>query len=190
MKSNVKYQAVNEEHGSSFIKDDGKWRWIWQGTNAVMTLFFTLAAYVNVNDEDFYIWVPVYLLPGFLSLAIAVKPEVTANSIWKTVATVHITLCLAGGLYLTIIVIELLTGAIVNPLQHEEGRELGGTVIIVLWLSLCRFTSIGGGGDNSKGAMNTLLLMTGITALLPLVVWGLCFVDPLHKQLGHCKDMF
>ncbi len=75
-----------------------------------------------------------------------------------------------------------------NPLIHEEGRELGGLLIILLWLFACRFTSIGSSAPRA-GYGKAPLLVTLVLGCLPLAVWGLCFVEGLG-HLGHCTDMF
>ncbi|ELT91151.1 hypothetical protein CAPTEDRAFT_217562 [Capitella teleta] len=124
--SKLETSAEDEQGGKSSPEENGsnKWRNIWRSINAVMTLFFSLSAYVQLNDPDPYIWIPVYAVPAVLSLSMCVHPTVPSHPVWRTVCVLHIALCVAGALYLLAVMIEILTGKIVNPLLHEEGRRV------------------------------------------------------------------
>ncbi|XP_033737938.1 transmembrane protein 220-like isoform X2 [Pecten maximus] len=165
---------------------------VWQLVNVIMTVFFGLAAFVNLNDDDWYIWVPGYAVPGILSLTAAVKPSIAKTAVWGSIAVVDFTLSCAYAVYAVVITLEALGHQVANPLQHEEGREMGGVFIIIFWLGIARFTNIGRPGTsiNNKNMMNALLLMTITLTLLPLLTWSLCFVSDWHTKLAHCNNMF
>ncbi|KAL5018447.1 hypothetical protein ScPMuIL_004169 [Solemya velum] len=180
------------------IKEDGlkgnnSWlQYTWQGINLFMTVFLLAAAYVNVNDDDWYLWVPIYLVAALLCMPVVVKPAIMETSLWNMLTGIFMGLCVAYLIYQVVIFIEVIVNKPENPLRHEEGRELGGLLIILTWLGICRFTNLGRPNRvvSNRSMMNALLLVSVTLAILPLVIWSLCFVGDLHKQLGHCKDMF
>ncbi|OWF52723.1 uncharacterized protein LOC110447359 isoform X2 [Mizuhopecten yessoensis] len=166
--------------------------WVWQFINIIMTVFFCLAAFVNLNDDDWFVWVPGYAVPGLLSLTVAIKPSIANTTVWGSVAVIDFTLSCAYAIYAVVIALEALGHQVANPLQHEEGREMGGVFIIIFWLGIARFTNIGRPGTSvtNKNLMNALLLMTITLTLLPLLTWSLCFVSDWHTKLAHCNNMF
>ncbi|XP_023930682.1 transmembrane protein 220 isoform X2 [Lingula anatina] len=165
------------------------WQKAWQAINVVAAVFFALAAYVQINDPDPYIWIPIYFIPTLLCLTIAIKPILVENTAWRNVCVIHMAICLTGTLYLTVTVLEMTLSTRVNPLQHEEGRELGGLILVMAWLAILRFSGIG--SKSGSGHMGALLLLTATLSFAPLVFWGLCFMGdwPQHS-LSHCKGMF
>ncbi|XP_074648051.1 transmembrane protein 220-like isoform X2 [Tubulanus polymorphus] len=183
--------SENDPHSGSTVPrvDDSKWKWIWRATNLLMSIFFVLAAYVQINDPDPYIWIPVYLIPALFTLSITITPKITDNKVWKVAIIIHIAISIAGAMYLLAVVIEMLSLNLSNPLQHEEGRELSGLVIVIIWLTLCRFSPLGS-NEPGRGSMNALILLTGTLGTIPLIFWSLCFISDWHKRIGHCKDMF
>jgi len=46
----------------------------------------------------------------------------TDNIVWKNVCLVHTAVVLAGTIYLSVIVIQLMVQQMKNPLRYEEGR--------------------------------------------------------------------
>ncbi|XP_025096200.1 transmembrane protein 220-like isoform X2 [Pomacea canaliculata] len=168
------------------------WFLVWRGISLFMTVFFLLASAVNINDGDWYIWVPIYLIPAVLASAIVIRPDVHENRVWSTLAVIHFAFCLAYTVYQVVLLIEAITGELKNPLEHEEGREMAGLLIIMAWLGICRFTNLGrpDGAVSNRSLMNALLLLTVMLAVIPLGIWSLCFVHDWHTKLGHCKGMF
>ncbi|CAI9724648.1 Hypothetical predicted protein [Octopus vulgaris] len=149
-----------------FVKLPDRWEIVWKVTNLVMAVFFFLAAFVNHNDSDWYIWIPVYLLPAILTILIAVDTNITENKYWKNLALVHLLMCCAFSVYQLIILHEVYNDKFSNPLRVEEGRLSGQRTIKVLFL-----------------------LSVGVS-LVPLFSWALCYVGNWHQILGHCKGMF
>ncbi|KAL4239438.1 hypothetical protein ACF0H5_000253 [Mactra antiquata] len=166
--------------------------YVWRAINCVMTVFFLLAAYVNMNDPDWYIWGPIYLVPGLLSLAVTVQPTTVDSVMWSSSTVIHFTLCCAYTFYQIVLLMEAIGNKMENPLQHEAGREMGGLLIIITWLGISRFTNIGrpNAAVTSKGMMSALLLMSVTLTLLPLFLWSLCFISDWHTRIGHCSGMF
>lgn len=162
---------------------------IWRTINAIMTVFFLLAAYVNINDGDWYIWVPVYTVPGILSLISCIKPDSPNTALWSYSALAFLGICIALGVYIIISAVEL--KGVNNPLKVEEGRELSGVLIMLTWIGMSRFTNIGrpGGSVNNNVLRNSLLLIVCLLAIIPVTIWSLCFHES-GSGFGHCKGMF
>ncbi|XP_041363078.1 transmembrane protein 220-like isoform X2 [Gigantopelta aegis] len=151
------------------------------------------AALFNVNDEDWYLWVPIYGIPGFLATVLVFKPQAVSESgLWKKLSVMTLAFCLSYLLYQVVLLFQVIRGQIQNPLQHEEGREMAGLLIIITWLILFRFTNIGRQdvSPTNKNLMNVLLLLAGTLACVPIITWSLCFVADWHTKLGHCTGMF
>lgn len=178
--------------GSDKKKTDTIAMLVWRGINLTMAVFFFLAAYVNLNDDDWYLWTPIYALPGLLCLPLVIKPELAENKFWSSTMVIHFTLCCAYALYQIVLLLEAVGSKVENPLQHEEGREMGGLLILITWLGVSRFTDIGRPSKSvsSKGYMSALLLMMVTLTILPLFIWSLCFISDWHTKLGHCTGMF
>ncbi len=191
MDRNTPYQFIEQDGKPA--NHESKWATImWRGLNALMVIFFTMAAYVQINDADPYIWIPVYLVPAMLSTALVLKPSANTELPWIILCVTHIGVCIAGSLYLVLILIEIQAGLLQNPLQHEEGREFAGLLIIIFWLAVCHYASFGSlrSSEGQKVKMNSLLLLTVVLAFAPLLMWGLCFIEGMGKHLSHCNEMF
>lgn len=164
---------------------------IWRGVNLLMATFMSLAAYVQINDPDPYIWVPVYLIPSVLSLAIVIKPSVVDSAIWRSVCLIHLSLSVVGAAYLLTVVLDLLTKETASFLVYEEAREFIGVIIVVVWLSIVRFSSVGclSRSDANRALISASLAAACIVGAFPLVFWSLCFVGSLRDRLDHCSEM-
>lgn len=121
---------------------------ILDGMVSLSFLFFSL---VQANDEDYFIWIPVYLIPAiFNTVFIFVPPPTVTNSNYsrfaKIVLFVHSQFCIVMSIYLVwnknwwseegeeerrqqpVEWIDLM----VDP-AYEVERELGGLWICLLW---------------------------------------------------------
>ncbi|WAQ95519.1 TM220-like protein [Mya arenaria] len=167
--------------------------YVWQAVNLVMAMFFSLAALANLNDDDWYLWMPLYVVPALFAVSVVARPQLADNTLWNSGLVVHLTLCCAYALYQVVLLLEALSGNFQqNPLGHEAGREMGGLIIIIAWLVMCRFTSIArpSGSISNRSLMSALLLMSVTLAVLPLFLWSLCFVSDWHTRIAHCSGMF
>lgn len=165
---------------------------VWRVINFTMAVFCFLAVLVNVNDDDWYLWIPIYIIPAILCTLIAWNPHLTGNKIWNSLCDMHIVLCIAYAVYQVTLLVAVLGGQMKNPLQYEEGREMGGLFIILAWIGLSRFSSIGRPDvlvTNTR-LMNGLLWITVFLAIVPLSLWSLCYISDWHNQIGHCNGMF
>ncbi|ESP04033.1 hypothetical protein LOTGIDRAFT_230291 [Lottia gigantea] len=190
-KPNILYNPLFEPVDSQYT---ARRMVVWKLINMIMSVFFLLAAVANVNDYDWYIWVPIYSIPAFFSIFLVLKPALINNSVYNiSVSTV---LVMYSGYFIYLIVVFLQTiqnsKAVNNPLIHEEGRETVGMFIILLWLVISRFTSLGRPEpiQGNKGLLNGLLVLTISLAVLPIMAWAVCFIGDNHKHIGHCNGMF
>ncbi|KAL3875597.1 hypothetical protein ACJMK2_033564 [Sinanodonta woodiana] len=142
-----KYDPLTSAPGKqSTYQIQSKVTLVWRIVCLLMTLFFFMAAFFNINDPDWYLWVPIYALPGLMSLPLVFKPELLERKVWTYFSVIHLTLCCAYCLYTVVLVFEAINGQLTNPLKHEEGREMAGLLIVITWLAICRFTNIGRSG--------------------------------------------
>ncbi|XP_072028456.1 transmembrane protein 220-like isoform X1 [Amphiura filiformis] len=159
--------------------------WLWMGINFIMAVFFGLAALVQVKDPDPYLWVPAYLIPCLVCLSIVYSADVVENSYWRLVVLFHILACMTGMSILVVQVALYLKDRLVNPLRFEEGRELCGVIIVLVWMLICRCCgSIRNNG--STGQLSAVTWLTLVVGLLPLVFWSMCCFSPFN----HCADMW
>ncbi|KAM4598334.1 transmembrane protein 220 [Polymixia lowei] len=163
-------------------KDETSKTWIicvWQVCNLLMSLFFALSTYVQINDPDAGLWMVGYAVPATLCLLIGLKPHVTEYLPWKRLADLHVMICSAvvGMLGWT-----LYKERVTDIFQQEEGREFSGLMLTVVWLLLCRHS-----GRDSVGMLrvSTAVAIT----VFPFVAWLYYYVN---KELrsnwpSHCK---
>ncbi|KAJ8319111.1 hypothetical protein KUTeg_004202 [Tegillarca granosa] len=62
---------------------------------------------------------------------------------WSLTSLLFVVFCLVYAVYQVVILIRAISGKLENPLQHEEGREMGGLIIIITWTGISRFTNLG-----------------------------------------------
>ncbi|XP_068606408.1 transmembrane protein 220 [Brachionichthys hirsutus] len=108
---------------------------IWRVCNTCMSLFFALAAYVQINDPDAGLWMAGYGVPASLCLLIGLNPHVTETLPWRRLADLHLLISSSAAAMLGR---RLYRGRVTGILQQEEGRELSGLVLTVVWFLLCR----------------------------------------------------
>ncbi|CAG5124912.1 unnamed protein product [Candidula unifasciata] len=165
----------------------------WRVFNVVMCVFFSLAAYVNFNDDDWYIWVPIYTVPALLSASVAMKPSLAESTSWNKLVSIDFILCSLYSLYqLFALFKKMPSNNLENPLIHEEGREMGGLLVILAWAGIARYMSPERvkGIESSQRAAVIIFWFITFLASIPLLLWSLCFIDDWHKDYGHCNGMF
>uniref|UniRef100_A0A8C4QB75 Transmembrane protein 220 n=1 Tax=Eptatretus burgeri TaxID=7764 RepID=A0A8C4QB75_EPTBU len=108
----------------------------WRMCAATVAAFMALAAYVQKNDPDAALWMAAYVCPSLLSLMVAIFPSSTGHHAWRSLAGFHSSVCLLGAALIGIHM--YMAGHPIALLQEEEGRELGGLLLVVLWLALCQ----------------------------------------------------
>ncbi|XP_038068628.1 transmembrane protein 220-like [Patiria miniata] len=175
----------NHSDGSGSREITGPQSWLWAGINAVMAVFFALAAFVQINDPDPYIWVPIYAIPCLLCCSIVWSRDSIDHKYWRVTAAIHMCFAVFGIVLLTFQVGQVhRKEGLFNPLSLEEGRELFGLLIALGWTLMCWFS----GHIMTTCSTGKLTLLTGIVVLLgmmPLALWGTCY----QADFEHCNDM-
>ncbi|XP_027706009.1 transmembrane protein 220 [Vombatus ursinus] len=155
---------------------------LWRSCNLLMAAFFALAAYVQINDPDAELWMVIYMIPAILTLLVGLNPLITGNFIWKNLTKLHLFLCALGtvklGFYLFLHTER-------NILHEEEGRELFGLGIIIVWLSLCHIST-----KNPVGR-RVLLVVAMAISLCPFITWFYIYInkDMRNTWPTHCKTV-
>ncbi|XP_062509870.1 transmembrane protein 220-like [Corticium candelabrum] len=159
---------------------------LWRVINSVAALYFAIAAYVQMNDPDPILWIPLYAVPSLLCFSVVVTPTCTASFMWSSLSLGHVIVCSTGALYIGSI--GFLKGTL-NPLKAEEGREFTGLLIVVLWLSLCTAKSKANLPAFTVSAVN---FFVAVLAILPVCTWLYWhFREQYNWELPeHCKGSF
>ncbi|XP_074081229.1 transmembrane protein 220 [Macrotis lagotis] len=155
---------------------------LWRTCNFVMAAFFALAAYVQINDPDAELWMVIYTIPAVLTLLVGLNPLITGNFIWKNFTKLHLFLCALGILNLGN---YLFLHTERKILHEEEGRELFGLGIIIIWLSLCHIST-----KNLVGRRVQLVVAIAIS-LCPFITWFYIYVNKEMRSTWptHCKTV-
>lgn len=182
-------KTVDEDEINENTSGWSKANVLWRGLNFSMACFFAMAAYVQLNDPDPVVWMFVYVVPACLCISTAFSPDVQDHVVWQSLATADIFGSLAGAIYLaTTIRPQMQNDSINNPLVLEEGREMSGLIIIMLWISLCKFVTW---FSQRKGNVPILFWISILVlCFIPFSLWAYCYRNLDRRILpGHCKDM-
>ncbi|KFU85657.1 Transmembrane protein 220, partial [Chaetura pelagica] len=123
----------------------------------------------------------VYLVPAGLTFLVSINPSITDNSVWRSLCDFHSASCIVGTIALACSLFAYAQG---NILHEEEGRELLGLVIIIIWMSLCH--------SSAKGPLGGVYLMAAVLlALFPLITWLYIYVNKEVRASWptHCKTV-
>ncbi|XP_022241683.1 uncharacterized protein LOC111085779 [Limulus polyphemus] len=104
---------------------------------------------------------------------------------WRLACFLHFITSLAFFLYLLVQFARVMDPQLygINPGNYEEGRELCGVFIIVVWLRICREVPI----ESMEGPFfRNFILLTFliIFSIFPLLLWTLCYVENLRSYVG------
>ncbi|XP_071321168.1 transmembrane protein 220 isoform X3 [Trachinotus anak] len=113
---------------------------MWKVCNVLMSLFFALAAYVQINDPDAGLWMVGYGVPAVLCAGIGWKPQVTETLPWRRVADLHVMTSAAAAAALGWALRE---EPVTHILQQEQGRYCS-------WLQIYWITKISSVGDHVR----------------------------------------
>ncbi|XP_026210168.1 transmembrane protein 220 [Anabas testudineus] len=161
-------------------KRDKTWLCVtWQVCNLFMSLFFALAAYVQINDPDAGIWMVGYGVPAVLVALIGLKPQVTETLPWRRVADLHV---MISSAVIAMLGWALYKERVTQIFHQEEGREFSGLMLTAVWLLLCR--------HSGRGSVGMLRVSTAVAiTVFPFVAW---LYYHINKELRsnwpeHCK---
>ncbi|XP_003965044.2 transmembrane protein 220 [Takifugu rubripes] len=152
---------------------------IWRLCNFCMSVFFSLATYVQINDPDAGLWMVGYGVPAVLAGLVGLNPHVTETLPWRRLSDLHVTLSAAVAAMLAW---RLDKERLSEMFHQEEGREFSGLLLTTVWLLLCRHS-----GRAPVGLLRVLTAV-GIT-VFPFVAW---LYFHLNQELRstwptHCK---
>ncbi|PRP84020.1 transmembrane protein [Planoprotostelium fungivorum] len=161
--------------------------------NAISAFFFVIAAYVNLNDPDPWLWVSVYTIAAVLNIfamfnripqpVISALPSLAAVGL--ALAAWQIVLLSRNERFIDELTYGKLSDDIWSFFETEEGRELGG--LIVVSLSLIQNSTE---SRRQSNLMSFLLKMT-TAVLLGAAVYALFVLQPLMNQkekVAHCNN--
>ncbi|KAM8945705.1 transmembrane protein 220 [Pelodytes ibericus] len=154
---------------------------LWRVCNGLMSVFFGLAAFVQINDPDAEMWIVLYLVPAILILLVSINPDITGHGIWKTLADLHCAVCLIGAAYLFG---QLFLYRKKSILHEEEGRELSGLVINAVWMLLCR--------KSTKQTVDGFRLFIAVAiSVFPILTWLYIYINKEMRNSWpqHCKTV-
>ncbi|KTF85626.1 hypothetical protein cypCar_00024244 [Cyprinus carpio] len=134
---------------------------IWRVCNLCMSVFFSLATYVQINDPDAVLWMAGYAVPAGLCFLLCCQPQITESLFWRRIADLHV---LVASTFGVILGWKLYKEGITDIFQQEEGRECSGLMLTVFWLLLCRHS-----GRGSVGSVR-ICTAVGIT-VFPFITW-------------------
>lgn len=152
---------------------------IWRGCNVLMSMFFALAAYVQINDPDAGLWMVGYGVPAVLCACIGLNPLVTETLAWRRVADLHV---MISGAFLAMLGCSIDRERLADILHQEEGREFFGLLLTTFWLLLSRHS-----GRSPVGKLRVSIAVA--ISLFPLVAWlYFHFNEELRMSWpSHCK---
>ncbi|XP_068192596.1 transmembrane protein 220 isoform X2 [Antennarius striatus] len=152
---------------------------VWRVCHGLMAVFFALAAYVQINDPDAGLWMVGYGVPAALSVSVGLDPHVTETLPWRRVADLHVMMSSAS---VAMLGWRLHGGGATDILQQEEGRELSGLVLTVVWFLLCR--------HSGRAPVGSLRVWAAVAiTVFPFAAW---FYYHLNQNLRsswppHCR---
>lgn len=164
---------------------------VFRALSAVMVVFFMVAAIFLKEDDNSCLWIPLFLIPAFLSLIVVIKPQLSESTWWKGWHVIHTVLSMLLAILWIIQWIRSIqkqrdTVVIqggnkedlsLNPLDYEEGMETLGIIIIVVWMKITSYVSKHQFRSKKflpapKRIVATALYMSSV----PLLLTALCFV--------------
>ena len=162
---------------------------IWRIINGIGCFFFLFAAIVNLNDHDWYLWVPIYLGTSIF-LAIELFDYRTLSIVIVYINAFAFCIFLAFGCH---VLFKYQHGNHLSPiriplLQHEEGRELSGLALAIGWLFLVLLNRL----IYFNSRLFLVIIALGLfLSLAPVGMWSVCFVsDDWRQRFPQCQTMF
>uniref|UniRef100_UPI001939394C transmembrane protein 220-like n=1 Tax=Styela clava TaxID=7725 RepID=UPI001939394C len=92
--------------------------------NFIAASFFILSAFVQYNDPDPELWIPVYLAPAIISELIGFKPSLSESKIHKRIIFMHETSHLSVKNWLSSVFIWIPIAMWIYVYNNQECREL------------------------------------------------------------------
>eukprot|EP01103_Thecamoeba_quadrilineata_P020464 TRINITY_DN8793_c0_g1_i1.p1 TRINITY_DN8793_c0_g1~~TRINITY_DN8793_c0_g1_i1.p1 ORF type:complete len:155 (-),score=16.47 TRINITY_DN8793_c0_g1_i1:99-563(-) len=143
------------EKGKDFTQFTSAVAWL---SHAFMSLFFCFAGLLQINDPDPHVWLPVYIIAALLSALTCMQ----RNEV-RYISFIYGTFCLVWGISIFLDLPS--TSSYGEIFSFEEGRELGGLLIIAfeMFLSCASLFS-------TNKLINFLFLLSAAFALVAIVL--------------------
>ena len=164
---------------------------IWRIINGIGCLFFLFAAFVNLNDHDWYLWVTIYICTSiFLAIELFNYRSVSIILIYVN-ALLFCVLLAFGCQFLFTYQYENhhpFASMKTHLLQHEQGRELSGLALASSWLFLILLNRL----IHFNYRLSFVIVSCGLfLTVVPVGMWSVCFVsDDWRQRFPQCHDMF
>ncbi|CAF0735924.1 unnamed protein product [Adineta steineri] len=163
-------------------------KFIWRTINGIGCVFFLFAAFVNLNDHDWYLWVTIYICTSMF-LAIEVFNYRSLPNVIICVNALVFCLFIAYGCHLLFkYQYENNVDVVKNHfLQHEEGRELSGLALASSWLFLILLNRL----LRFNYRLSFVIVSCGLfLVLVPVGMWSVCFVsNDWRQRFPQCHTM-
>jgi hypothetical protein len=162
-------------------------------------LLFLLCAVVQLNDPDPAFWIAVYVLggPGLAIAAhrLAAAHLATALTLWLAALVAlaaHLAFALRDRLELDRDDADArLHSWLWHALEHELGRELGGTLALIFHAIILRALFLNNNNNNNNTATRSLALSLGVALLASVAFVWFQFQSALvarhHAESPHCS---
>ncbi|TWW70435.1 Transmembrane protein 220 [Takifugu flavidus] len=109
---------------------------IWRLCNFCMSVFFSLATYVQINDPDAGLWMVGYGVPAVLAGLVGLNPHVTETLPWRRLSDLHVTLSAAVAAMLAW---RLDKERLSEMFHQEEGRAPVGLLRVLTAVGITVF---------------------------------------------------
>lgn len=152
---------------------------VFRSLHILSMIFFLLSAFVQKNDPDPELWVPIYMIPAISSFAIFLKPTMCEEKLMKTLDSG----CLFFGSLMSAHVIrhsyDFKENFVHWVVHAEAGREFGGLLVILLWILFMH--------DLSN--LSTKIWVCSLIILVPFGLWGYIYGNQEFRRLWpqHCQ---
>ena len=160
--------------------------------NGVMVMFFLAATIKLQEDDNACLWMPLFLVPAFLSSVVALRPALSDCTWWKGWVIIHTSTSTMLALFWSIQLVrpihaerdslDLQAGGMFyrlqdfNPFQYEEGRETFGVVIIILWMKMTSHVSRSQFRSSGVPVPRRLVTTALYMAAIPILLTAACIL--------------
>jgi hypothetical protein len=157
----------------------------------LMAVFFAMSAYLNLNDPDPWVWVGGYVVMTVISFIEGVTKN--GNLAFMGILVLSIATICQSLVYLNAqhAFEEFHVNSMWTALETEQGRELGGLLLISLEGLLLVFIPARNSPLKSNSYSEKIFFMIGLSAL-GVAFYSMFYLQPLMNvshYVEHCSGM-